>query len=196
MSKTSSEPVDLGTAPPKAQAEEDGSDSDEENGNTNTKIGIQGAEIPLQSLNYDQLSQLRQQLGVEINALKTNLSQLQHAGDRFRSSAECLSLFGKTAAEGDVGANKLGSAMLVPLSQSVFIDGYVAASDRVLVDVGTGYYLEKPLEKAGTFMSAKVENIQKSAAQLGQMLKKKEQVLEEATNKLMAKQKELGIEAQ
>lgn len=32
---------------------------------------------------------------------------------------------------------------MVPLTSSVYVSGTLEAPDRVLVDVGTGYYLEK-----------------------------------------------------
>jgi len=81
--------------------------------------------------------------------------------------------------------------MLVPMSQAVFVDAYVSQPEKVMVDIGTGYYLEKDTGKAADFMSSKVEGIQKSAAQVSQLLQKKQSVLDEATQRLMKLQKEM-----
>lgn len=32
--------------------------------------------------------------------------------------------------------------MLLPLSQSLYVEGKLADADNVLLDIGTGYYLE------------------------------------------------------
>ena len=38
--------------------------------------------------------------------------------------------------------------MLVPLTTSLYVPGETAPLDTVLVDVGTGYYIEKSLKQA------------------------------------------------
>ena len=49
-----------------------------------------------------------------------------------------------------------GRTMLVPLTQSLYVPGRVKEPSRVIVDVGTGYYVEKSLPKAKEFMERKV----------------------------------------
>lgn len=38
---------------------------------------------------------------------------------------------------------KTGTPILVPLTPSLYVPGKLAATDTVLVDVGTGFYVEK-----------------------------------------------------
>ena len=37
----------------------------------------------------------------------------------------------------------LGAPLLVPLTTSLYVPGTLASKDKVVVDVGTGYYVEK-----------------------------------------------------
>ena len=37
-----------------------------------------------------------------------------------------------------------GQALLLPLTSSVYVAGTLASADTVLVDIGTGYYIEVP----------------------------------------------------
>ncbi len=41
------------------------------------------------------------------------------------------------------GSNDAGKAILVPLTTSLYVAGALADTDRVIVDVGTGFYVEK-----------------------------------------------------
>ena len=36
-----------------------------------------------------------------------------------------------------------GKKLLVPLTNSLYVDGELAETDKVIVDIGTGYYAEK-----------------------------------------------------
>ncbi|CAD7944195.1 unnamed protein product [Amoebophrya sp. A120] len=153
-----------------------------------TKIGIGGQEIPLQSLNFEQLKQLAQQLQVEINQMNTTIKSFNVASERFRSSAESLAHL-RSHSEKEQATQK---RVLVPLNNSVYMDGFVSKPDEVLVDVGTGYYCQKNVEGATKFLDNKVEMVQANMAQVAQMLKKKQQVFEEATGLLMKMQQQMS----
>lgn len=44
--------------------------------------------------------------------------------------------------------------MLLPLSQSLYVEGELADADSVLLDIGTGYYLEVRTAKAMAMSSS------------------------------------------
>lgn len=54
--------------------------------------------------------------------------------------------------------------MLVPLTTSLYVPGETAPLDTVLVDVGTGYYIEKSLKQASAFLDRKMALIEQQAA--------------------------------
>ena len=83
-------------------------------------VGLGDQEIPLNSLNVQQLSQLSQQLQVEIQGLNRSLQGLQDGSMRFGQSNECLEQLQEHVKDNASGEKQ---KMLVPLSQSVYVDG-------------------------------------------------------------------------
>lgn len=65
--------------------------------------------------------------------------------------------------------------LLVPLTTSLYVPGKLASSEHVLVDVGTGFYVEKSLKDATKFYNGKVE-------ELGANLKDLEQIMQGKVN--------------
>lgn len=64
-------------------------------------------------------------------------------------------------------AAREGKDTLVPMTQSMYVPGTLASSDKVLVDVGTGYYIEKTVPEAESFFQRKVWATQPSGKGLG-----------------------------
>ena len=72
----------------------------------------------------------------EIGYLTNSLQQLKAAQEKYTQSAISLDAL---KAESD------GAEVLVPLTGTLYAPGHLASGGKVLVDVGTGYYLEKVL---------------------------------------------------
>ena len=53
--------------------------------------------------------------------------------------------------------------MLVPITSSLYVPGETAPLDNVLVDVGTGYFIEKSVEEAQAFLKRKMDLIEAQA---------------------------------
>jgi prefoldin alpha subunit len=53
----------------------------------------------------------------------------------------------------------LDKTLLVPLTSSLYVPGKLASTSHVLVDVGTGFYVEKTTDDALTFYNGKVEEL-------------------------------------
>lgn len=49
--------------------------------------------------------------------------------------------------------------MLVPLTSSLFIPGRMQDAGNVMVDIGTGYYLEKNLDEARDYLEKKMTGV-------------------------------------
>lgn len=74
-------------------------------------------------------------LYTELEHLNTSFNQLRAAQAKF---AECI----RSIAAG-VATQKQGAPLLVPLTTSLYVPGTLASGDTVVVDVGTGFYVEK-----------------------------------------------------
>lgn len=51
-----------------------------------------------------------------------------------------------------------GTEILVPLTQSMYVPGRIADAGKVLIDIGTGYFVEKSIPKAKEYLDRRVRN--------------------------------------
>ncbi|KNE59822.1 prefoldin, alpha subunit [Allomyces macrogynus ATCC 38327] len=107
--------------------------------------------IDLTTLPLPQLQAVRQQLDEEITHLTSSYTQLKQAQAKFSACIEAL---------GAVTPDHQDRAILVPLTNSLYVPGKLNNTERVIVDVGTGYYVDKKVEDAKAFYKRKVEFLQ------------------------------------
>ena len=67
--------------------------------------------------------------------------------------------------------------MLVPLTESLYVPGKIAAVDKVLLDVGTGYFIEHDTEKGIDYCKRKVNFIRDNMEKLMELVGKKRKQL-------------------
>ncbi|KAN0117629.1 Prefoldin alpha subunit [Hyaloscypha variabilis] len=128
-----------------------------------------GQTIDLATLTTAQLSQVKKQLDDELEHLTNSFTQLRAAQAKFR---ECL-----RSIAGGVTPKVEGKPILVPLTTSLYVPGTLADPENVIVDVGTGFYVEKSTKDATKFYEAKVE-------ELGANLKDLESIVQGKSNNL------------
>ena len=61
---------------------------------------------------------------------------------------------------------RVDKPILVPLTSSLYVPGKLADTEHVLVDIGTGFYVEKTTTDAQTFYNAKIEELGKNIKDL------------------------------
>lgn len=66
--------------------------------------------------------------------------------------------------------------LLVPLSSSLYVPGKIKENNKFMVDVGTGYYIDKNADEAITFYQKKITKLNKEAIQIQDIIKEKNQV--------------------
>ncbi|KAH6678524.1 Prefoldin [Halenospora varia] len=128
-----------------------------------------GQGVDITSLSLQQLSQVKKQFEDELTHLTNSFTQLRAAQAKFR---ECL----RSISTG-VSSKTEGKPILVPLTASLYVPGTLADADKVIVDVGTGFYVEKSTKDATKFYEGKVE-------ELGGNLKVLEKIIQEKTDGL------------
>lgn len=125
--------------------------------------------IDLMTLNLAQLSQLKQQLDNEIMVFQDSLHSLKIAQSKFQESNECLDKF-TPSAKGTLFENLIqswkrlrlyhvliaGKEILVPLTGSMYVPGKLVDTEKVLIDIGTGYYAEKNISDAKEYFKRRV----------------------------------------
>ncbi|KAJ3354455.1 subunit of tubulin prefoldin [Allomyces javanicus] len=115
--------------------------------------------IDLTTLPLPQLQAVRQQLDEEITHLTSSYTQLKQAQAKFSA---CIEALGAVTPEhqGTHGLTETDRAILVPLTNSLYVPGKLNNTERVIVDVGTGYYVDKKVDDAKAFYKRKVEFLQ------------------------------------
>jgi prefoldin alpha subunit len=130
----------------------------------------QGESINITKLSLQQLDQLKTQLSQEINVLQESLSRLKMVQQSFVSSEQSLDQLKP------VGENK---EILVPLTGSLYVPGKLLSNSNVLIDIGTGYYVNKPIDDAKKYFEKKIQFITKQMEQLQPILQQKAMIRED-----------------
>ncbi|KAL6145727.1 hypothetical protein ACLB2K_056412 [Fragaria x ananassa] len=82
-----------------------------------------------------------------------------------------------------------GKKMLVPITASLYVPGTLQDPDQVLVDVGTGYFIEKNMPQAKDYCDRKISLLKSNFEQLVEISSKKKSISDEAGLVLQAKLK-------
>ncbi|KAM5367845.1 hypothetical protein ACJZ2D_009850 [Fusarium nematophilum] len=125
--------------------------------------------INLDTLEPQQLAQVKKQLDEELEHLTTSFAQLHGAQNKFKECLRCV----QSRAAAPEGAN----SVLVPLTNSLYVRGELSDADTVLVDVGTGFLVEKAgskLKSAEKFYESKVEELGNNLKDLEVIVQRKQ----------------------
>ncbi|KUI66241.1 putative prefoldin subunit 5 [Cytospora mali] len=112
--------------------------------------GAQQQGVSLDSLSAQQLTAVKKQLDEEVEHLTTSFAQLQAAQIKFKDCLRCV----KTQ-----GASQDKKEILVPLTNSLYVKGNLSSPDTVLVDIGTGFFVEKDVKSASEFYEGKIKDL-------------------------------------
>ncbi|OAX82921.1 prefoldin, alpha subunit [Emergomyces africanus] len=125
--------------------------------------------IDLATLSAPQLRALQSRLSSELEHLTSSHAKLRNAQSKFRDCIRSINDDGTAAGKSD--------EILVPLTNSLYVKGTLADRKNVIVDVGTGFYVEKTTSKAIAFYNAKVEELGANLRDLEKVVQAKSQNL-------------------
>ncbi|KAK1325880.1 putative prefoldin subunit 5 [Acorus calamus] len=108
----------------------------------------------MEKLNVEQLKALKEQSEMEVNVLQDSLSKIKTAVTRLDIASNAL-LDLSLRPQGNQSITRR-KKMLVPLTASLYVSGTLEDADRVLVDVGTGYFIEKTTAKGKDYCDRKI----------------------------------------
>ncbi|EDO05678.1 putative prefoldin alpha subunit [Babesia bovis T2Bo] len=107
------------------------------------------------NLSIQELNMIILRLEEEINQMQNLVNVLTVALERLHESKACLKDFSSQSCE-----------IQVPLTSLVYVPGKIANPGKVLVSVGTGYFIEMTLDKAGEFYERKIEVVEEQLRKL------------------------------
>ncbi|CAO1422472.1 unnamed protein product [Diamesa tonsa] len=105
-------------------------------------------QIDLMKLNLQQLTQLKNQLDQELTIFQDSLQTLKMAKGKYGASKESIEQF-KT--------NWDTKPCLIPLTGSMYVPGKIKDIENVIIDIGTGYYIEENRDSAKDYFKRKVD---------------------------------------
>lgn len=122
-----------------------------------------------------QLLDVRKQLELELKQFTTMFGQLKLAQTRFQG---CLDSVEKIRPENQGACTHAvlttEKVSLLPLTASLYVPGRLSDPDTVIVDVGTGYYVEKSREDAKKLYKDKIAYVTKNLEQLQETIHRKQ----------------------
>ncbi|CAM9906973.1 unnamed protein product [Scytosiphon promiscuus] len=112
--------------------------------------GQQQQSIDLSVLSLEQLNQMKTQHEEEVQNLSGNFVKLRDAQARFSESITAVEALGTKVEDKEI---------LVPLTQSLYVPGRIVEADKMMVDVGTGYYVQKDQQRTAEFLGRKKDMV-------------------------------------
>ncbi|XP_028766957.1 probable prefoldin subunit 5 [Neltuma alba] len=137
----------------------------------------------IEKMSIEQLKALKEQADLEVNLLQDSINNIRTATARLDIASSALQ---------DLSLRPQGKKMLVPLTASLYVPGTLDDADKVLVDVGTGYFIEKSMTEGKDYCERKINLLKSNYDQLVDVASKKKSVADEAGAVLQAKLKQLA----
>jgi prefoldin alpha subunit len=109
------------------------------------------ANINLEELPVHQLKAVGKQLDEEIETYSQSYAHLRSALLKFQVSLQCIQ-------------KATDEESLIPLTNSLYVTGKL--QNRLMVDIGTGYFVEKDVKEANEFYLRKTEYLKNSLQKL------------------------------
>ncbi len=135
-----------------------------------TQLTPEQNEISLSQLSLPQLDRVKTQLEEDTTAITVSMQRLKTVQQRLKESKDSLL---SLRPEND------DKTILVPLTGSMYVPGKLKDAEKVLVDVGAGYYVEKSTKKGGEFFQRKIDYVTKNLEKLQEALITKRKMREE-----------------
>ncbi|KAI0925401.1 hypothetical protein AcV7_005656 [Taiwanofungus camphoratus] len=141
----------------------------------------QPQQINVTDLDLSQLADVRRQLEEELSHLSNSFTQLRQAQAKFKACIENV---------GQVKLENRDKTILVPLTNSLYIPGKLCDLENVIVDVGTGYYVQKSRPQALKHYQSKVDYIRTNLEALQETIQKKQDNMNYLINVMQMKLQE------
>jgi len=147
---------------------------------TTGDAGQQGQNvINLMTLSPQELMQLKQQVEEGLEFFQNAIISFKEVQLKMQESGNCIKSLSPDRKE-----------LLVPVTSSMYVKGEVEDTEHVLIDIGTGYFVEKDLDQAKDYFKRKVEfltaQIEKVQAVLREKSTIRQAIVEILESKLQA----------
>lgn len=140
--------------------------------------------IDLTQLHPQQLVELKKNTEEEVNHFTSSLQALQTAQQKLRDCIKSI----------DEMSSLESDNLLIPLTSSLYLPGQIKDKKKFLVDIGTGYYVEKTEEEARKVYEGKITKLNADSGKLKDILVNKNEILNQIN--LVLRRKVMEMEKQ
>lgn len=138
--------------------------------------------IDIDTLSLDQLDQLRQQEESRLQALTNRYAALRQAAARLNQAQSSVS---------ELKPNQDGKEVMVPLTESVYVPGKISDPNKLLVELGTGYFVEKSNKDTMSFLDRKLKIVDANSENLTMTIQASRQNVDSLTRAMQGKMMEI-----
>ena len=124
-------------------------------------------QIPLGQLPAQQLDQIKRDIEQEISVFTESINQLKMAQQKFHESLVNLDR---------IIVKNEGKELMVPMTSSMYVPGILDETSSVMVDIGTGYYVEKSVEEGRKYFTRKIDFVGSQLEKIHPLLLEKQRI--------------------
>lgn len=139
--------------------------------NTNHTPTMSQRKIDILQLDPQQILEIRKSTDQEIQHFTQSLQALQTAQSKLQDCVNTID---------NMEASK-GEDILVPMTALLYLPGKVVQKDRFMVDIGTGYFVEKDAESARKVYKKKLTKLGEDSKKLKEILVQKNEIMNNLT---------------
>ena len=150
-----------------------------------------GEQLDLRNLSPQQLEKVRMQVNQEIQTFTDAIQNYELVMNKFVEARKTLKQVGDQPQQAE------NQRILVPVTQSMYVPGKLKDANKVLIDIGTGYFVEKTRGDADDFCKRKIELLRQEIEKVAPVLRSRyeskqavDEVLINMQRSLMARQRE------
>merc|ERR1712042_165369 len=139
--------------------------------------------VDVRELNPQQLTEVAQRYEQELQVLQGCHQELLAVRKKFITSREAVVESKDTA----------GEKLMVPLTGSLYVSGRFSDDEKLIVDIGTNFYVEKTRDEAIEFFDRKLKYVEENMDKIAPQVQQKESSRMMVQNQLVAKMKQAKL---
>lgn len=138
--------------------------------------------INLDAMSLEELNQLKQQEEGRLQALTNRFAQLRAVAARLNASTMAIS---------ELSPASEGKEVMVPLTESVYVPGKIREPSKFLVEIGTGFYVEKSSKDTTAFLERKLKLVDVNSDNITKVVQATNQNLQTLNSTMQGKMMEI-----
>jgi prefoldin alpha subunit len=138
--------------------------------------------INLDTMSLEDLNKVKQQEEGRLQALTQRYAALRAAAARLSASTMAIS---------ELSPASEGKEVMVPLTESVYVPGKIREPTNFLVDLGTGFYVEKSSKETTSFLERKLKLVDINSDNITKAVQVTRQNLDSLTTTMQGKMLEI-----